>query len=888
MTSEAFDHAAELFSELLELPASERGEELVQRAADDDVVLGLVRDMLAGEELSPRNLEAGAVASSPRLEVPERIGHYEILGILGEGGMGVVFEARQATPQRTVALKVLRAGLVTDSLLRRFRHEAEVLGWLNHPGIAQVYEAGTETTGSGTLPFIAMELVRGERIDRYVAQRDLPLEDRLTLVADLCDAVHHAHQKGVVHRDLKPANVLVTEDGRLKVLDFGIARITSSDLSVTTQGTRVGEVLGTLPYMSPEQVQAEPSRIDTRSDVYAIGVIAYELLAGERPLDVAGRSLPEAARVIVEEEPTTLGAVDARLKGDVEIIVGKALAKERDQRYSSAADLARDIRRYLAHEPIEARPPTRGYQLAKFARRNKGLVGGLVVAFVVLLAGAVTSTALFFRSQTNLVRAVDAEREWKSAALTASEVADFVVDLFLVSDPTGEAGAKITARELLDRARRDLETRLKDQPDVRYAMLGTLGRVYHNMGLGNDALPLLEETVEARRASESTTPRELAALLFSLGEVYHYLRRYDETLPLYEEALALREEHLPANHPDIARSIDVLGRLHRDTKDFATARVLIERAHALRSAGPNVDPFELSESLQSLGTLAYWEGDYHEGVDWIERALAERKAAGPSAASRIPELLHTLATIRRLLGDVDVAIELLSECVERTLQTYGETHRFVVISLAGLGDALASRGDLDAAGERYEHALEISRDDDPFRPTLLASIGVFRHDRADAAEPGSAEQAHWLEQSAEAHIESRELYIPLFGEDCHEIAVELSNLALVRQDQGELSEAESLTRRAIELHRKWLPAGNPSTALSLGSLARILLELERADDALPFSLESVEVLESSLGLESPRTQSGIRTLVQIYEAQGDGPLAEKWRSRLSATSAGNR
>ncbi len=341
----------------------------------------LARALAASGEVEPRS-----AASQPA-----RVGRYRVVRVIGEGGMGIVYEAEQDDPRRRVALKVVRPSMVTRGLLRRFRHEAQVLGQLQHPGIAQIYEAGTADTGEGGQPFFAMELVAGESLLEYAAARSLGTRERLALVALVCDALHHAHQKGVIHRDLKPANVLVTAAGQPKILDFGVARATDSDLQTVTVQTDAGQLVGTVPYMSPEQTSGDPAAIDIRSDVYAAGVLAYELLTGRLPYDVRGKLIHEAVRVIREEEPSRLSSIDRSLRGDVETILAKALEKDKDRRYQSAVELAADIRRQLADEPIVARPASALYLLRKFARRNKAIVGGAAATLVVSTAGAIVA-----------------------------------------------------------------------------------------------------------------------------------------------------------------------------------------------------------------------------------------------------------------------------------------------------------------------------------------------------------------------------------------------------------------------------------------------------------------------------------------------------------------
>jgi WD40 repeat protein/serine/threonine protein kinase len=384
---------------------------------------GLVAEVC--HELSARPAAAGA---GPLPVIPG----YHVLRELGRGGMGTVYEAEQDTPHRSVALKVIRPGLASPQLLKRFTREAEILGRLHHPGIAQVFEAGLTADGQ---PFFAMEFILGEPLDSFARRQALDTRARLDLLARVCDAVQHAHEHGVIHRDLKPANILVDQAGQPRVLDFGVARLADADLQTTTARTVAGQLLGTPCYMSPEQVMAAPTTLDARSDVYTLGVILFELLADRLPYDLQHLPLPEVARVIREQDPARLSSVNALFRGDVETIVAKALAKDPAQRYASAGELAADVRRYLSHEPIRARPPSLPYRFRKFARRNKALVGGTAGILGALVLGLVGTTLFALRARDSARQAKDEERVARyqtyrarvaaaSAALTVHDVMD--------------------------------------------------------------------------------------------------------------------------------------------------------------------------------------------------------------------------------------------------------------------------------------------------------------------------------------------------------------------------------------------------------------------------------------------------------------------------------
>lgn len=422
--------AEEVFLAVSDLP-SERWESGIVRMCNGDTELASeVRSLLGfhdrddkfldPNELMAQSLVFGRVRLAPDEELTPgtKIGVYTIRSLLGVGGMGSVYVAEQERPRRTVALKVIRRGLSTQSLLRRFEHEAEVLGRLQHPGIAQVFEAGAAplVTPDGlsrdSQPFIAMELVSGLPLNKFCDQKDLEIKERLRLVARVCDAVHHAHQRGVIHRDLKPGNILVEDSGSPKILDFGVARAADVDMRVTTMQTSIGQLIGTLPYMSPEQVLGDPGEIDTRSDVYAMGVIMYQLLTGRLPHDVASRSIPEAARVIREESPTKLSHVSRMFRGEIDTIVSKALDKDKRRRYQSAADLGDDIRRYLAGEPIHAKQDSALYVLRKQLKRYKWAAIAAGVALIALVAFTAYATVQA-RRERRLAAEANMERAFR-------------------------------------------------------------------------------------------------------------------------------------------------------------------------------------------------------------------------------------------------------------------------------------------------------------------------------------------------------------------------------------------------------------------------------------------------------------------------------------------
>ena len=444
----------EVFDSVVERPQAERAALLAEACGDDAELRAEVESLLACNEQTPADfmrppepppgIRPPDVPDGPDPLIGQSVGSYRIKSVIAAGGMGTVYEAEQEQPQRIVALKVMNRYVASRSALRRFQSESQILAYLRHPNIAQVYEAGLEKgTGSEPeaadvekqssqrgacplyqpqptatgVPYFAMEYVPDAKtITQFAEESRLDTRDRLRLFAKVCDAVHHGHQKGIIHRDLKPANILVDSAGEPKVIDFGVARATDSDIAVTTLRTDVGQLIGTLQYMSPEQCDADPHEIDTRSDVYSLGVVLYELLTGELPYEATGSTIVQAARVICERTPIRPSTIDRKLRGDVEMIALKALQKEREKRYQSAAELARDVRRYLNREPVDARPPTSWTRLAhRIARRPVLATTAACVAIAVLILSSVFATAwVMSRRPYEIVAVQDPGFEWRT------------------------------------------------------------------------------------------------------------------------------------------------------------------------------------------------------------------------------------------------------------------------------------------------------------------------------------------------------------------------------------------------------------------------------------------------------------------------------------------
>ncbi|MCU0626104.1 MAG: serine/threonine-protein kinase, partial [Gemmatimonadaceae bacterium] len=482
---------------------------------------------------------------APAASLPARIGPYDIIQLLGEGGMGVVYEAEEREPvRRRVALKLVRTGIDSREILARFDAERRALAVMNHPGIARVLQAGSTDGGQ---PYFAMELVRGRPITTFCDTHRLTIRERLTLFIDVCQAVQHAHQKGVVHRDLKPSNILVAEeDGRPrpKIIDFGIAKAVGPQPADVLQ-TQEGLALGTVAYMSPEQADADAPDIDTRADIYSLGVLLYELLVGHLPVDphdvglyvylakLAGgetdaptpssrlSTLRQRRNEVAHLRRTDVSHLQQALKGDLDWIVMKAMHPDRAHRYETATALAADLRRHLADEPITARPPTARYRMVKFVRRHRvGVIAAALVSASVI-ASAVVATV-------GLVRARRAEASAAREAEANRQVSSFLVDLFRVSDPGESRGNTLTAREILDRGTRRISSELAGQPELQSRMMQVMGTVHSSLGQFAPARALLEDALRSREQVLGPDDPLVAETLVSLAEVARERGEYDD------------------------------------------------------------------------------------------------------------------------------------------------------------------------------------------------------------------------------------------------------------------------------------------------------------------------------------------------------------------------
>jgi serine/threonine protein kinase len=879
----------QLFLEACALSPEQRETFLLRECASDTALLSEVRSFLEHDQALGNRSSASDLLETPDVQpasaaglpgplgsgrappapLPSRIGSYRILGLLGEGGMATVYRAEQDKPRRSVALKVLKLSFVSPVGLSRFELEAELLGRLRHPCIAQVYEAATAPTPAGPQPYFAMELVDGPSLTDFADARRLTTRQRVALLAMVCDAVHHAHQQGVIHRDLKPSNILVVEAGegeqagtalaaqssyapplalshgaaQPKVLDFGVARAVSADGQATAVHTRAGQIIGTVPYMSPEQVAGDPAGLDIRSDVYALGVIGYELLTGRMPYELDGLGLTDALDVIRRQPPITPRRIVPGLRGDVEMILLKALEKSKSRRYASASELAADLRRHLSGEPVSARPARVTYLAARFAQRHKALVAGLAATLLALLLGGVLTVwqaRMALQERDRAVRESDKARE----------VQRFLERIFRAVD-LDRKNPDIRVRDVLAAALDELRQGLPADADVRAALFQAIGRAYLDLGLDADAAQAFREAVGLRRGLPADRSLELADSLLHLAlAAGSEPAQRAQAVAWCEEALALRTARLGETHALVLSARRYRAQLLWAQGDHArTWSAIVDlAAPLLMELDPETYPLlreplararelALQSDLESLGTFlwsyrvqvshalrrAWTEGRHEAAIELVLAHCAPLLDMAP-VRSMVPLMLCVAAGWLQSEGDGADVVEPVLRAAERVgRDMHGEESFWVADARARLGHVALERGDLAAAEQQWRGAIEMFRrvagGDHPAIATAQAYLGDVLAARGDwAAAEVQYRDALLRFERAEAMGEAG-------------VAVARSGLAEALVSSGQLAEAEAVLLECFERQRSTPGLRHPATKRTMARLERLYRLWGKPDQA---------------------------------------------------------
>jgi len=680
-------------------------------------------------ETPPQALDA--VLDRPELsEGPGTvIGPYKLLEHIGEGGFGAVYMAEQEEPiRRRVALKVIKLGMDTKQVIARFEAERQALALMEHPNIAKVFDAGATESGR---PFFVMELVTGVTIIEYCNANKLGTRERLNLFIQICNAIQHAHQKGIIHRDIKPSNVMVTlHDGKPvpKVIDFGVAKATNQRLTEKTLFTRYAHMIGTPAYMSPEQAEMSGLDVDTRSDIYSLGVLLYELLVGVTPfcaeaLHQAGYA--EMQRIIREEDPATpstklnslgdtlLQVAQERktspsllrklLRGDLDWIVMKSLDKDRTARYATAADFARDIERHLSSEPVSAGPPAPLYRIKRFVQRRRALVTTAAMITAAVLGGLIFSTVMYLQTHKALKNEISARAELQA-------VSDFLTQDLLESVYPEKAGAQeVTVRHVLKAASENLQSKLQDSPLSEAAIRQTLAQTYVKMGDYNAAEPHLARAVEIYRVQQGTEAPTYLTALVSLGTLKWCQGQDDKAAQHLVQALETRERVLGPEHPDTLAATIRLAWLHTIDDEASNAMALAEEAYqtACRVLGKD-HPVTLDASAcLAMKLVAHGQKTQAEAIA-PEALEISRRILGQEHETTLV-LMNTLVWMYDLQGQHKKALAMAERAFESSHRIFRETNLVALHSAANLGSLYAQMGRPDEAVPILTRSLELSR-----------------------------------------------------------------------------------------------------------------------------------------------------------------------------------
>jgi serine/threonine protein kinase/tetratricopeptide (TPR) repeat protein len=871
----------ELFLAVCEQPPELRREFLDAECGEDDALLAEVVELLDFHE-EEQTREASAAASL--LEDLESIANYRVLQKVGEGGMGEVYEAEQTKPvRRRVALKVIKWGMDTKEVLARFESERQALALMNHANIARVFEAGTTNSGR---PYFAMEYVKGVAITDYCGTHRLTTDERLNLFIQVCEGVQHAHQRGVIHRDMKPSNVLVTiqdDEAVPKIIDFGVAKATSQRLTERTVFTELGQWIGTPEYMSPEQAEMTGLDIDTRTDVYSLGVVLYELLVGAQPFDsttLRKAGFDEMRRRIREEEPqrpstrvSSLGgdsevAAQRRrtdptglaraLKGDLDWIVMKALEKDRTRRYSTPMDLAEDVRRHLRNEAVEASPPSAVYRLGKFVQRNRVAVAAASLVIAALILGIIGTT----------VGLVQARRE----ADTSRQVVRLVSGILGGMDPGSVYGHAQSINEVLDRGVARIDRELVGQPLVRAHLKSIVGRVYLGLGELDRSGPLLAEALELRLGELEESQPEVAESLNSLGIQQLNIGHFEEAHDLFERAVAAYEATLGPDHIAYGMTLanfgfaqERLGQYDRALKSLDQARAIAERADGPDSLSAAGVMFFQSVLYRDLGKMERSIGLSRRCLEIRERQL------GPDHTA-VGWALFTLGLDHGYLGDRETAARLQERALAIQEAALGSNSYAVSLPLWRLAVLRSAEGEFEEARRLYDRVLEIHRGplggDHPDFVLILRSYAYLLRREGDEA------------AAQRTHVEAVELAEQIYGTEHVEYAMGLYGMAYHEYAVGNLDEAWRIWERCRDiLVRAVGPRGTRlgSTYYSFACLAALQ---DRSDEAL-------EMLERSLDCDS-WVWRGILEDSDLDSLRGDPEfeaMMDEVRRRLEAREA---
>lgn len=869
MDKERWAKVQRLFDAALAKDTDERDAFLRGECGDDDALYKEVSSLLAALNRPHSLLERRAMDAVEVPKIPgKRIGPYRIVERVGTGGMGAVYRAQRADGQfeQTVALKLIKRGMDTDAILQRFHAERQILAQLDHPNIARLLEGGLSDDG---LPYFTMEFVDGEPIDRYCDEHRLTIDERVRLFRTACSAVQYAHNNLVVHRDLKPSNILVTRDGTVKLLDFGIAKMLGDESRGET--TQAGSRPMTPAYASPEQIRGEP--VTTATDVYSLGVVLYGLLSGRRPYVIDGDTPAQLEQAIATTDPdkpsraagrkddsaTTPEAVAharraqvrqvrRRLAGDLDNICLKALRKEPQRRYSSVDHLSDDLDRHLRDLPVAARPDTAGYRLRKFVVRNRAPLG-VAGAVAIVITGLVVFYTAKLTGERNRAQLESAK---------AAQVSEFLVSLFEVATPDESKGEDVTARDMLDRGAARIGEELADQPEVQATMLNVVGDVYRSLGLYEEARPLVESALAIRRELYGEEHPDVIESLSSLLMLQWETGELEAATTSVRRVLALRRKLLGDEHPDVALSLNNLGWLFYEKDSLEAAEAYNREALRIRRHHFGDEHEETTESMTNLATVLFAKGEYDEAERLFRNALdVRRRLLGSHSLTGFS--LSNLATLLEEKGEYEEAESLYREALAINTRVLGVDHPDLATPLVNLARLLGKTGDFEEAEEALRHAIVLDETRGPSHPYVaydLNELGKLMHEKGD------------YEASEDAFRRALAIYENAEGKGPTSLASVKGAWGKMLIDKGEPERALPLLSESHELWRSALGDDHWKVGVVEVAIGRCLAASGRDDEAESYLVSGHRTLIASLGEDDDRTAEAARWLADLHETHG--------------------
>jgi len=869
-----------IFNEAVLCSRNERDAFLKDACKGDKALRTEVEELIDADTSVDDFLETPAVTFTVTDETGEKlvgtkIGNYFLKRVISYGGMGVVYEAIQDQPMRTVAVKVMKEGLASRSAQRRFEYESEILAKLKHPGIAQVIEADAHSTeGAATTPYFVMEYIPDAKpITKYAWGEKLSVRERLRLFMQTCEAVYHGHQKGIIHRDLKPGNILVDPQGNVKVIDFGIARITDSDLHLTTVQTDIGKLIGTVQYMSPEQCNADPNDLDIRSDVYALGVVLYEMLCELLPYDVRKAAVFEATRLICETPPKKPSTVNRTLRGDLETIVLKALEKNREHRYQTVQALAEDLRRYLNSEVILAKPAGVATKFIKTVKRNPVVSATACVAlvtFVTFFLYEVLVSLPQLRDQRNkAVRASEEADRQRTAALNAlsgleeemgftTEIRTFLEEMLASVDPLSQ-GQEVKLPDLLDSAALRIENGFTDRPAIEASLRNTLGTTYLNTGNYPAAEKQLEKAIKINLRLYSKNDERTIRSHILLGKLYMKQAQYNKSEKLYTEALNSCRATLGVKHFLTISTLSSLGGVYNEMGLFDKAEPLLREAHSLRRFIPPMEISVLCTVADHMGCYYLYQGRFEEAEPHFEEAYKESREAFGENNPIVFDFMNNLAGLYTRQGRHEEAAPLFIKALEKRQKILGDEHPQTLITMDNLAGVYLCQKRYEEAKVLFEDVLEKRRRILPeSHPSSIISLNNMastytRLNRIDKALP--------------LYFEALEKSRVALGDEDPATLSTLNNISCLYFQKGAYKEAEPLMKETLALRRRVLGNDRPETLTSMQNLSDLYSKQGRMDDAIALCKESLEGRSKIFGEDHNDVMMSRHVLAALYSKQ---------------------